>query len=301
MDNKDFQKLLKQGRGTVVAFILFFLIIGLIVSLAQPLKYKSNSRLLIVQPNASDAYTVARSNEYIGNLTVGVISSGSFLDALKNSKAVFDRNYFAGNYKDSIKKWNKTVFARSGGDTGIIEIEIYHTDKKEAERLSLAVNDLIVSGAGPYRFKSDQNLITVIDQPVVSSFPVKPNLPLNLTLSLVFGFLAGASYIYLFPERIRAQAKAKKRKKIMASAPVYQNPYAYQPAAPTPTADPNNNNYGGYFTYPEYTEPYQEPPLAERPTPPVNLPFSPETNFGGYEPQELGPEFRGNINNVIGE
>lgn len=300
MDNKDFQKLLKQGRGTVVAFILFFLIIGLIVSLAQPLKYKSNSRLLIVQPNASDAYTVARSNEYIGNLTVGVISSGSFLDALKNSKAVFDRNYFAGNYKDSIKKWNKTVFARSGGDTGIIEIEIYHTDKKEAERLSLAVNDLIVSGAGPYRFNPQEQVIAVIDQPVVSTFPVKPNLPLNLTLSLIFGFLAGASYIYLFPQRVTAQAQAKKIKKIKAAAPVYQTSYAYQyqPVAQAPVADPNN--YGGYFTYPEYNEPYDEPSFEEMPTPPVNLPFSSEP-FIPNQSQRQTPEFKGNMNNVIGE
>lgn len=294
MDIKDFQKLLKQGRSTVVGFILIFLIIGLIVSLAQPLKYRSRSRLLIIQPNASDAYTVARSNEYIGNLTARVIASGSFLDTLKGSNAVFDRNYFLGTYKDSVKKWNKTVFARSGGDTGIIDIEIYHTNQKEAERLSLAVNNLIVSGSGPYRFNPGENLITVIDQPVVSTFPVKPNLPLNLSLSLLFGFLAGASYVYLFPQKISARAQARKREKIRAAAPVYQNSYAYNTPAPTVAAP---TDHQGYYGYSEYNQPYQP---EEIPTPPVNLPF-----FSDSFPEELPvdepSEFRGSMHNVIGE
>ena len=294
MDIKDFQKLLKQGRSTVVGFVLIFLIIGLIVSLAQPLKYRSHSRLLIIQPNASDAYTVARSNEYIGNLTAQVIASGSFLDTLKSSNAVFDRNYFLGTYKDSVKKWNKTVFARSNGDTGIIDIEIYHTSQKEAERLSLAVNSLIVSGSGPYRFNPGENLITVIDQPVVSTFPVKPNLPLNLSLSLLFGFLAGASYIYLFPQKISARAQARKREKIRAAAPVYQNSYAYNPPAPTVAAP---TDYQGYYGYSDYNQPYQP---EEIPTPPVNLPFFSDS-LPEEPPVDEPSEFRGSMHNVIGE
>lgn len=294
MDIKDFQKLLKQGRSTVVGFILIFLIIGLIVSLAQPLKYRSRSRLLIVQPNASDAYTVARSNEYIGNLTARVIASGSFLDVLKGSNSVFDRNYFSGTYKDSVKKWNKTVFARSGGDTGIIDIEIYHTSQKEAERLSLAVNNLIVSGSGPYRFNPGENVITVIDQPIVSTFPVKPNLPLNLSLSLLFGFLAGASYIYLFPQKISARAQARKRKKIRETAPVYQNSYAYN--GPASRVVPPTD-YQAYNAYPEYNQSYQP---EEIPNPPVNLPFYSDS-FPEEFPKDEPSGFRGSMHNVIGE
>lgn len=287
MDTKDFLKLIKQGKGIIISLTIIFLIIGLIVSLAQPLKYRSRSRLLIVQPNASaDAYTVARSNEYIGSLISRVIYSGSFLDSLKSSNTVFDRNYFSGTYKDSVKKWNKTVFARSGGDTGIIDIEMYHTNPEEAKRLSLAVNQLITSGEGPYKFESGENRITVIDQPVVSTFPVKPNLPVNLSLSLLFGFLAACSYIYLFPEKVVARA----RKKVRLAAPVTQT-VGYQPYQA-----PNQ-----YQAYPEYNQPYQDMYPEQEPTPPTNLPFQNEVVSPTQNPSYPNYQFKGNISNVVGE
>ncbi len=287
MDTKDFLKLMKQGKGIIISLTIIFLIIGLIVSLAQPLKYRSRSRLLIVQPNASaDAYTVARSNEYIGSLISRVIYSGSFLDSLKSSNAVFDRNYFSGTYKDSVKKWNKTVFARSGGDTGIIDIEMYHTNPEEAKRLSLAVNQLIVSGEGPYKFESGENRIAVIDQPVVSTFPVKPNLPVNLALSLMFGFLAACSYIYLFPEKVTAKARRKVKMVAPATQTIGYNPYQ----APTQ-----------YQSYPEYNQPYEDMYPEQEPTPPTNLPVYSETADSSQQASHPNYQFKGNISNVVGE
>ena len=204
MDIRDFIQLANKRKSAVISITLIFVIIGLGITLAQPLKYQSKSRLLILQPNtAADAYAVARSNQYVGGLISEVIYSGAFLDALKASDFTFDRNYFSGTYKQNIKEWKKTVFARSGGDTGIIDIEIYHTNPEEAKNISLAVNQLIISGQSPYKFNTIQTKISVIDQPIVSSFPVKPNIAINLGLGLLFGFMSGCSYIYLFPkERI---------------------------------------------------------------------------------------------------
>jgi uncharacterized protein involved in exopolysaccharide biosynthesis len=71
MDTKDFARLLKKRKTTVISITLIFVIIGLIITLAQPLKYRSKSRLLILQSNtSSDAYTVSRSNEYAGSTKV---------------------------------------------------------------------------------------------------------------------------------------------------------------------------------------------------------------------------------------
>lgn len=274
MDTRDFLKLVKERKTTIAGIALFFVIIALVLTLIQPLKYRAKSRLLILQPNTSaDAYTVARSNEYVGGLISEIIYSGAFLDTLKNSNANFDRNYFSGTYKQNLKKWGKTVFARSGGDTGIISIEVYHTSPEEAKKIANAINQLIISGQSPYKFNPEQNKISIIDEPVMSTLPVKPNIPVNLTLSLVFGLLAGCSYVYLFPqERISEKLAQELFKEPKKTAPTHLS---------EPTFEPVINSV------------------------PANLPIFSQVLEEEISPEISEPEFnyqfRGNISNVLGE
>lgn len=297
MDTKDFAKLLKKRKTTVISITLIFVIIGLIITLVQPLKYRSKSRLLILQPStSSDAYTVARSNEYVGSLISEVIYSGSFLDSLKSSDYVFDRNYFNDTYKENVKKWGKTVFARSSGSTGVIDIEIYHTNPEEAKRISNAVNQLIISGQSPYKFNADQTKISIIDEPVVSSFPVKPNIPVNLAISILFGFLAGCSYIYLFPKERVSEKLAKELFGNDEMKVKYQMPVS-QPIQTIETPAYSQIQEAPAPTY----EPVQTPIYAQ--AIPENLPFySLEETSEINEPEFKEPyHFQGNINNVLGE
>lgn len=280
METKDFIKLFKKRQLTVIGITLIFVIIGLIITLLQPLKYSSKSRLLILQPNTSaDAYTVARSNEYVGGLISEVIYSGSFLDSLKSSNAVFDRNYFNGSYKQNLKKWGKTIFARSSGDTGIINIEVYHTSPDEAKRISLAVNQLIISGQSPYKFNSEQTKINVIDEPVVSSYPVKPNIPTNFIMSLVLGFMAACSYIYFFPKEKMSEKLAKELfnfEEETKSGPQINTP-AFEPVIPI---------------YSETMVPENLPIFSQ--TPEKEAEITESTFNNNYQ-------FHGNIGNVLGE
>jgi len=278
MDTKDFIKLFKKRKTTVISITLIFVIIGLIITLAQPLKYRSKSRLLILQPNtSSDAYTVARSNEYVGGLISEVIYSGSFLDSLEASGANFDHSYFNSTYKENVKKWGETVFARSSGSTGVIDIEIYHTNPEEAKKISNAVNQLIISGQSPYKFNPEQTKISIIDEPVVSSFPVKPNIPVNLGLSLLFGFLAACSYIYLFPKERVSEKLAKeifRNEALVHQAPIYQ---------PAPVATTNYSKTVAPENLPIFAHTTEE------------IPEIVEPDFNSQH------HFQGNIGNVLGE
>ncbi len=281
MDTKDFLQLFKKRKTTVISITLIFVIIGLIVTLLQPLKYSSKSRLLILQNTSSDAYTVSKSNEYVGGLISEVIYSGSFLDSLKASNSIFDRNYFNDTYKKNVKKWGETVFARSSGSTGVIDIEIYHTNPEEAKNISNAVNQLIISGQSPYKFNPEQTKISIIDEPVVSSFPVKPNIPVNLALSLLFGFLAGCSYIYLFPKERVSEKLAKELfgdQEPIVKHHVHKTAPVFEPVAAAPmysqTVVPENLPIFSIV---------EEAPIMEEPE--FNTPY----------------QFQGNISNVLGE
>jgi len=266
----------------VISITLIFVIIGLIVTLLQPLKYSSKSRLLILQQNASsDAYTVSKSNEYVGGLISEVIYSGSFLDSLKASNSIFDRNYFSGSYKENVKKWGETVFARSSGSTGVIDIEIYHTNPEEAKNISNAVNQLIISGQSPYKFNPEQTKISIIDEPVVSSFPVKPNIPVNLALSLLFGLIASCSYIYLFPKERVSEKLAKEifgNQEPIIKQNIQETVPAFEPVMTTQT-------------YNQKVVPENLPIFSVL----EDAPIMEEPEF------ETPYQFQGNISNVLGE
>jgi Capsular polysaccharide biosynthesis protein len=282
MDTKDFLQLFKKRKTTVISITLIFVIIGLIVTLLQPLKYSSKSRLLILQQNASsDAYTVSKSNEYVGGLISEVIYSGSFLDSLKASNSIFDRNYFSGSYKENVKKWGETVFARSSGSTGVIDIEIYHTNPEEAKNISNAVNQLIISGQSPYKFNPEQTKISIIDEPVVSSFPVKPNIPVNLALSLLFGLIASCSYIYLFPKERVSEKLAKEifgNQEPIIKQNIQETVPAFEPVMTTQT-------------YNQKVVPENLPIFSVL----EDAPIMEEPEF------ETPYQFQGNISNVLGE
>jgi len=303
METKDFIKLFKKRKITVISITLIFVIVGLTITLIQPLKYSAKSRLLILQSSSStDAYTVARSNEYVGSLISEVIYSGSFLDSLENSSAVFDRNYFNGNYKDNVKKWSETVFARSSGSTGVIDVEVYHTNPEEAKNIANGVNQLIISGQSPYKFDPNQTKINIIDEPVVSTFPVKPNILINLSLSLLFGFLSACSYIYLFPKEKVSEKLAKElfgaqnqpAKNQIHNTPAFQPVQAiqdvpvFEPIQDTPVFEAITSN-----------------PIYAETAVPENLPVF--SQILEEEPQIIEPEFnephhfQGNIGNVLGE
>ncbi len=206
MEINTFIKIIKKRKSKLFIFVLIFLIIAAAISFSQPLKYKASSRLLIIQEgSSSDPYTIAKSNQYVGSLMSETVYSGSFLELLASNSSNLDWSYFNGNYKQQLKRWKKTISARNINDTGVIEVAIYHPDANQAKQIAITVNNLIVTQNSTYQSSNGTVKIKVIDQPVVSSFPVKPNLPLNLGAALIFGLLFGLTYIYYFPE-------SKKRK-----------------------------------------------------------------------------------------
>ncbi len=200
MEFQEFIKLIRKKGQTIFTIMLVLVVLVLTASLLSPLKYGVKSRLLVVQNTSNtDAYSLSRSNEYLGNLFAEVAYSSSFYDQVRASKYNVDRNYFTGDYSQQIKKWRKTVQTRTQGDTGIIEVNIYHPQVSEARKISLAVNDILINKNQDYQ--GGQNVkISIIDQPLASNYPVKPNLPVNGFTALFGSFVFALIYIYVFPE-----------------------------------------------------------------------------------------------------
>jgi len=200
MEITNFLKIIKKRRGTVIASVLIFLVVAMAITFSQPLKYRVSSRLLIMSDGSiSDPYVIAKSNQYLSSLLSEAVYSGSFFQLLTASNYDIDWSYFSGDYKEQTQKWKKSVLARNVNDTGVMEVEVYHPNPEQAKQLAYAVNNALITQNNVYQGSTNGLRVKVIDEPIVSAYPVKPNLPLNATAAIFFGGAFGLAYVYCFP------------------------------------------------------------------------------------------------------
>lgn len=250
MEINEYIKLIGKKKGSIFSLIFVITILTLAVLLISPLKYEAKSRLLVVQStNGNDPYTISRSNEYLGNLFSQVAYSGSFYNLVLDSSYDIDKNYFSGNYSEQIKKWHNTVNTKTLADTGIITINVYHTNPYQAQQIALAVNDVMMNKNSNYQGGAQGIKVNIIDQPLVSSYPVKPNIVQNTGLALFIALILSLVYIYLFPEerysiRLWPRNRVKKVKNFNHAIKIDYYPFSAENKI---TEEINNNNNPAEF------------------------------------------------------
>ncbi|MDO8668363.1 MAG: hypothetical protein Q7K35_04730 [bacterium] len=204
MNMNKFISLIKIKKQTIASVVILFLTITAIITFSQPLKYNSESSVLVVQnfPSGTDQYSISKSNEYISNILAKVVSSNLFYVDVLNAGFNIDKNYFSktNNVNTEMDKWKKAVQAKAIGDTGIIDINIYHPNKQQLNQIAMAVNFILQSKHGKYHGLGSNIVIKIIDQPIISTWPAKPNIILNLLLAIAVGLIVSFYYIYLFQE-----------------------------------------------------------------------------------------------------
>lgn len=214
--------MLNRKKQTVFS-VLFLCILLMAISLSfQSFKYEAKSKILLLQHNgeATDPYTAAKSSQFISSLLAQVVTSNSFLNDVFESGFNIDETYFGDNLNTRLKKWEKTAEARAINDTGIIEINIYHTDKSQSEQINSAIINIIKTKNGSYYGRTEDISIKVINEPIVSAWPVRPNILLNLFLTIFLSFMISFSFIVLFPDEkynLSVWPKRKKKEKIVVT------------------------------------------------------------------------------------
>lgn len=202
MDFPIFLQLIRQKRKTVFGIIALFLVIAAVFVAFQRFKYSSKSQLLVVQEHSGvvDAYTASKSSEHLSSVLASVVGSNSFFTKVTTNSPSINVAYFGSTPKEQIKEWRSTVKAQSINDSGIIAITIYHPNRGEAEKIAGAVNYVLMTQHSAYDGAGEAVKVRLIDQPVTSSIPVKPNLILITITALFLGFVVSLMYIYVMAE-----------------------------------------------------------------------------------------------------
>jgi capsular polysaccharide biosynthesis protein len=171
---------------------------AVIFSLFQPLAYRATMRVLIVQATSPtlDAYTAAKSAEKVGKNLAQVIESASFREAVLQQDAAIDGETFSGDERRRRRRWQRNVEASIAPESGVMTFSVYHVIPAQAEAIVAAMGAVMIRDIHSYTGSQDLD-VKIIDPPVVSRFPVRPNIFMSGLIGFFIGGLLGAARVYL--------------------------------------------------------------------------------------------------------
>jgi len=209
MEKINYFKVLRLRKGKILFITLAVFVLSIGLSLIQPLKYSCSTRFLVIQKSAADldVYSAIRSAERISGNLGQVIHTTSFFQKVLATPYNIDKNIFSNDEIKKRKQWNKMIKTRVYRETGMLEVIVYHQNPEEAVQFSKAVAYVLTTQSSEY-FGSSDIEIKVVDNPLLSRYPVKPNILINAFMGLVIGFLLAVIYILVSYESSKAKMAA---------------------------------------------------------------------------------------------
>lgn len=191
MFGKGKQRRVSGMYRQVVLFAVVGLLVGAVAVFVQPFRYGATVRMLIIQRSTLglDPYTAVKSAERIAdNLSQVIYTQDFFAKTLKQDTTINQAN-FPDDPSKRMKEWQKTVRTALTPGTGLLTVTALSTDKQEASKISSAIAGVLTVAAPEY-IGGDLE-VKLVDAPLVSTYPISPNIPLGLGLGLAIGALIG--------------------------------------------------------------------------------------------------------------
>jgi capsular polysaccharide biosynthesis protein len=196
--------LIKRKIGTILVIFFIFFTGAILFTVIRPFEYRGQAKVIVFQnfPNGADPYTISKSNQYITSVLAEALPSYSMFENVVKSGYRVDRSYFSkqGKASEEMKKWKKSVEARTVNNAGTIEISVFNEDKDQAKQITYAIIFALKTENQEYFNFKDGVAVKTINSPVVSDYPVRPNILLNFCLTMIMALVFSSAYIYLFPE-----------------------------------------------------------------------------------------------------
>ncbi len=188
--NQPLYLLKKRWRLVFVGGIIVA-IIALGISLLFPLQYRADAQVLVITNFSTgvDPYTAAKSSEQIATQIGQVIPTDVFYKKVHQQPghnfnwAQFD----SLNNRARRKMWQKDVRVSNVFGTGILTISTYNHNADQAKELDATIADTITTHG--WEYVGGNVTMKVVNNPIVTQFPVRPNIALNIVIGFIIGIL----------------------------------------------------------------------------------------------------------------
>lgn len=202
MNKLNYTKILKTNWQLVALITAAVVVLTVGLSLLRPFEYRARMNLLVVQKQALslDAYASARSSERMASNLASVVRTESFFAQVLTSG--FDiKVAWPSNETKRRDAWKKMVNTSIAPETGILTVDVFHTDGEQAKIISQAVAYVLVNKSTEYHGGGDSVVIKVVDPALVSNYPVRPNLIFNIVSALIVGLFLGVAVVIYNAQR----------------------------------------------------------------------------------------------------
>jgi len=190
MFDSSSQHVERQWKLVLLVGIICALVSAL-VTVAFPLEYRADAQVLIISKTryGVDPYTVVKSAERVGENIAAIITSNDFFEKVMVQPGfTLDKSYFQNiPERTKRKRWTKSIDASVVYGTGVLNMSAYSTDPNQAVQLvGAAVNALVAQG---WEYVGGDVSLKVVNAPVVTRWPVRPNILINALIGLIGGSL----------------------------------------------------------------------------------------------------------------
>ena len=201
---------IRQFWYLIVITALIFAMVGFGISKVQTPQYESTVQLLVIQKYGEqfDAFTAKRSAETVGETLSNVIYTGSFMKQVLSAPLDIE-DTFSKDPEKRKKEWKKSINVKLL-ESGSLEVSVYQSDKKQAEQLAYGVAYILVTKSSEYHGGAQQIKIKMVERPITSQNPTRPNTLLNIIFGFLAGLLTSIGLIFLLPDDISFNKKGKK-------------------------------------------------------------------------------------------
>lgn len=185
----------REWRRVLVIGVLAALL-ATAVSFVRPLEYSSTVRLLIIERSALglDPYTAIRSAEGISGNLASIVYTTSFFNKVLAAGFPIDQTTFKKDETKRRKQWKQMVSTSVARGSGILTITVYHKNRDQATQITNAIGTVLQREGWTYVGGGDLQ-VKIVDEPLTSRYPTRPNIPVNAFAGLVLGFVVGVAYI----------------------------------------------------------------------------------------------------------
>jgi|GEM_PF-1790396 len=193
---------IKEKWQTVATLVFMVVAIVFSVSIFIPAKYSSDIKMIIIQNHQSeevDAFSAAKSAEYLSDIISNVIFTESFIQDMLDAPFEVKKD-FSHSSEERMKIWEKTVDVDKENNTGILNIRSLDKSRNEAEQIAESIAWALNVKGSKYHGGGESIEIKIIDGPITSERPAVPNVLLNTLLAFVIGLIGSLSVLHFFED-----------------------------------------------------------------------------------------------------
>ncbi len=200
-------QILRTHKKAILGFGVLVALLSLGVSLLFPLEYRADAQVLVIAKSRSgvDPYTIAKSGERIGEDLIQVVKTNDFYTkVMADPNFTVDRTRFEAigmSEQTKRKNWQNSVSASVVYGTSVLSVSAYSPNASDAAQLSGAIVDTLA--AHGWEYVGGDVSMKIVNQPIVTRWPVRPNLIVNVLSGFAIGVLTFGLLVVYRPNKTR--------------------------------------------------------------------------------------------------